>query len=108
MMDLEIEKEELIDLANLLQDKIPDYTVRVIRFLNDQRSDVLYGRFRFSGRSDHHEMVLSSYGHIVEYGGKVPLDLMSEISFVIVESLRDQIEYLSKQLAEKEDTLAEE
>ena len=107
-MDFEYEKQELLDLANILQDEIDNYTIRLIRFLSDKRSDLLYGGFLFSGKSSKYQIVLSSYGHIMDYDDNMPVQLMSVINFVIVESLRNKIENLCEKLADQTDTLAED
>jgi len=107
MINLDFEKEELLDLANLLQDELDSYAVRIIKFLRNSSSDILYGNFRFSSSSEHHELVLSSYGHIIEYGDNVPVRLIAGINFVIAESLRMHIDCLGRELGNKEYTLAE-
>jgi hypothetical protein len=96
MINLDFEKDELLDLANLLLDELDGYAVRDIKFLRNSSSDILYGNFRFSSSSEHHELVLSSYGHIIEYGENVPVRLITEINFAIIESLRKHIDFLGK------------
>ena len=48
MIHLDFEKKELLDLANLLKEELDDHAVRVLKFLRDSCSDILYGNFLFS------------------------------------------------------------